>query len=116
MWPTVGFFGYWAGIDTIVIDPFALTDALLARLPSHGKWRIGHFKRRVPRGYRESLRSGENRLVDPGLREYYEHLRLVTQGPLWSPERLATIVRLNLGAHDALRSGDHLEDARHADP
>ncbi len=51
----MGAFGYWAGPDKIIIDPLALSDPFLARLPVHGKWRIGHFPRAIPAGYEGSL-------------------------------------------------------------
>ena len=49
-----------------VLDVCALADPLLARLPSiwNEKWRVGHFERMVPAGYRDSLVSGTNRLSD----------------------------------------------------
>ncbi len=97
--------GYVAGPDVYIIDRFALTNPLLARLPAKyvvPKWRIGHFERRIPEGYEETLRTGENRLTDPLLAEYYEHLTVVTQGPLFTWERLKTIARFHWGAFDHL--------------
>lgn len=97
MYPNVGMFGYWAGTDKIIVDKLALTDPLLARLPVPGFWRIGHFERRVPAGYVESLRTGENHIEDPSLHRLYEDLRLITQGDLLRGERFAAILRMNLG-------------------
>lgn len=94
----IGFLGCAAGPHVHIVDRWALGDPLLARLPAprEEKWRIGHFARSVPDGYLESLRSGENVIGDPRLRDYYERLRLVTRGPLFSADRLWEIVRLNL--------------------
>jgi arabinofuranosyltransferase len=65
-------------------------------------WRIGHFERTLPEGYAETLESGENRIADPNLAEYYDALRRVIAGPLISGERMRDIVRLNLGYYDHL--------------
>jgi hypothetical protein len=40
--------------------------------------------------------------MDPALAEYYGKLRLIIAGPIWSRERLVTIVRFNLGWFDDL--------------
>jgi arabinofuranosyltransferase len=101
-WPAVGIYAYHAGLDKVVIDRFALADPLLARLPSRGRWRVGHFRRAVPSGYLKSVRWRQNFIVDPELREFYEHLRAITEGELVSRERFATIVRMNLGLYDHL--------------
>lgn len=93
----VGFFGYWAGTGKIVVDPYALADPFLARLPALVPWRIGHFERKVPDGYLESIATGQNLLQDPQLRQLYDEIRLITQGPLWRKERMRAIVRANLG-------------------
>ena len=47
----LGVLGYHAGIDKIIVDPLALSDPLLARMPVRGNWRIGHFPREIPDGY-----------------------------------------------------------------
>jgi hypothetical protein len=96
----VGFFGYLSGRDIHVVDFFGLADPFLARLPAERPWRIGHFKRRLPAGYISSLRKGRNEIEDPGLASFYEDVRLVTVGPLWSRERWNAILRLNLGVDD----------------
>lgn len=97
----VGFLGYRAGTEKIVVDELALADPLLARLPVGSEGRVGHLVRELPEGYVESLRSGENRLQDPHLREYYDHLRVLTQAPIFSPGRLSTILKFNLGLYDS---------------
>ncbi len=99
-----GFFGFYAGRDIHVMDILGLGDPLLARLPPRPDpfWRIGHFERGVPEGYTETLLSGENRLAEPHLAEYYDKLTLLTRGPLMSSNRLGAIVRFNLGAYNYL--------------
>jgi arabinofuranosyltransferase len=98
----VGFMGYWAGTDRILIDRLALSDPLLARLPSVRIFRIGHYPRRIPPGYLESVETGDSLIEDAELRAFHERLRIVTEGPLLAPGRLKTIVRMNLGHYDHL--------------
>ncbi len=96
----VGMFGYAAGPEVIVIDQFGLGDPLLARLPvtNPWRWRIGHFQRAVPEGYLRARATGDTGGMQPDLARYWEQLRLVVSGPLFAPERLLAIARLNLGA------------------
>jgi arabinofuranosyltransferase len=98
----IGFTGYFAGPEVHIVDIFALADPLLARLPANPQSRIGHFLRDVPVGYPETLQTGTNQIADPDLAAYYEHLRLVISGPLWSVERMTTLVELLLGRFDHL--------------
>ena len=81
-------------------DRCALSDPLLARMPmiDPTQWRVGHYFRRVPRGYRESLVEDENRIVDPGVRALYADIRAASRAPLFETGRIAAIVRLN--THD----------------
>ena len=101
----VGYFGYLMGPDMHVIDTFGLADPLLARLPAESPWRIGHFRRRLPPGYVQSLRAGENLIEDPGVAAFYDDIQLVTRGQLWTSNRWRAIVQLNLGLHDYLLDG-----------
>ena len=98
----IGYLGYWAGTDRRIIDALGLADPLLARLPCEHPWRIGHFERRLPDGYIESVANNCNVLADPRLARFYDRLRLITQGPLGSAERLRTLVAMNLGLYDPL--------------
>jgi len=118
----VGFMGYWAGREKILIDRLGLTDPLLARLPSQPIWRIGHFPRKIPARYPETVerdvvesmvedmvegaierRTRSASLIeDPGIRAYHERLRIITQAPLFSAERIEIIVRMNLGQYEHL--------------
>ncbi len=99
--PAIGVFGYYAGTNKIILDPLALADPFLARLPVSGVWRAGHFYRCLPTGYEETRRSGINKLQDPILRDYYDHVRPIYVGPLFTGDRLRRIVALNLGLYDA---------------
>ena len=110
---TVGLFGFYAGREAHIVDQYALTEPLLARLPATeywliGKdrpksekfWRIGHFARKIPEGYLETLKSGGNKIVNPGLAKYYEKLSILIKGDLLDLNRLKEIWNFNVGRHD----------------
>jgi arabinofuranosyltransferase len=97
----IGAQGYLAGRQIHIIDTLALPDPLLSRLPSTRPWRIGHFARRLPDGYFQSVQENRNQVVDPDLAAYYDAVRILTRAPLWSSARIVTIVRMNAGAYDA---------------
>ena len=80
-----------------IVDVCGLADPLLSRLPARRDWdwRIGHFEREIPSGYINSIRMQKNMIVDPATRNYYDAIKLVTQGPLFSWERLKMIWLLN---------------------
>jgi hypothetical protein len=101
----IGYSGLHAGPGVHFLDPLALADPLLARLPYVPEWRLvpGHFKRHIPIGYFDSLPDHENQIADPALREYYGQLRTITRGEIWDRARLRTIVAFNLGRFDYLR-------------
>jgi arabinofuranosyltransferase len=94
----IGMFGYAAGPRVHIVDPWALADPLLARLPRRaGPWRIGHMQRDLPQGYLETLRTGDNCIADPQVAALYERVRLLTRGPLLDTRRLREIARAHLG-------------------
>lgn len=86
-----------------LIDECGLADPLLARLPAvfNSEWRIGHFRRMIPPGYHDSLLENTNRLHDQGLAQFYDRIRTVTRGPLFSGHRFAEIWRLNTGRFES---------------
>lgn len=93
--------GYNKGPNTYVIDSYALSDHLLARLPV-SEWEIGHFRRDLPKGYLETLQTGENQIADPDLALYYEKLQFVVTGPLNDWNRISEIWKFNTGQYDYL--------------
>lgn len=96
----VGYFGYYAGPSKFVIDICGLTDPLLARLPAHPDFRIGHFERTVPDGYAEAALAGDaGRLRDPQLREPYRQILQITRGRVFSLERLRTVLAWTFRYH-----------------
>ncbi len=117
----VGFAGFFAGPETYVADYHGLGDPLLSRLPmaksdplytdfctrlnGHAcatPWRVGHYLRNVPAGYLDSLLANSDQIADPGLHKFYEAIRLITRGPIWSSQRWADIAKMNFGSYDAL--------------
>jgi len=99
----LGIKGYSAGPNVHVYDFYALSDPLLARIPSNpGETAPGHLARSVPAGYLETLWSGQNQIEDPALHQYYDRLKLIICGDLLSLERLKEIVNMNLGRYDYL--------------
>lgn len=100
----IGMIGYYSGPYVHIIDGFALADPLLSRLPIEFpiEWRIGHFARQVPEGYRESLEQDENLIVNPFIHEYYEKIRIITRGKIFTRERFKTIFEINIGKYDYL--------------
>lgn len=112
----VGIVGYYGGPNVHVLDVNALGDPLLSRLPARSESRIGHFERRIPLGYEDSLQTGRLVIEDPDLRKYCEVVWSVTRGPVWSASRLGEANRLITGGYDLLldnyvsRSGDWLRE------
>ena len=100
---TIGMTAMTAGRETIVIDEYALSDPLLARLPPKGFRMAGHFRRIVPDGYTQYRVTGSLERMDPDLRAYYEPLRLMITGPLFNWKRIRAIWDFNLGRYDAHR-------------
>ena len=94
----VGRYAFEAGELVHFVDPW-LCDPLLMRLPVWDRkgWRIGHFIRRMPAGYMESLAAGTNRIVHPGLRRFYEALHTVITEPVFAQQRLETLWQLLRG-------------------
>jgi arabinofuranosyltransferase len=105
---TIGMYGLGAGPHRHVVDVFALTEPLLARLPAleDPNWRIGHFFRAIPAGYLAGLRRGENLIQDPNLRQYYDALSTVIKGPLFTAARWRAIADFNLGRYQYLIDQD----------
>ncbi|MCB9784795.1 MAG: hypothetical protein H6751_17640 [Candidatus Omnitrophica bacterium] len=103
---TLGFYGYHAGPDRHLVDIWGIADPLIARLPTYGatQWtnRIGHFTREIPEGYIETLETGVDSFKDRDLAEFYEDLKVITQDPVFSWNRMRTIWNMNRGAYDEL--------------
>ncbi len=97
-----GFAGFFAGPRIHLVEPFAICDPLLARIRPDRWGMHGHFYRELPSGYLESLRTGQDVFEDPGLNAFHAKLRVITQGPLFTRDRLRAIVSMNFGRYDDL--------------
>jgi arabinofuranosyltransferase len=97
-----GLTGFYAGPNVHFIQGLALTDPFLARLPPlyYPNWRSGHFIRLIPRGYTEIEEGTQSSLSDPVLDNYFQKIRLVTQGLLFTTERWQAIWELNTGGFE----------------
>ena len=109
-----GVVGYGFGPLGHFVDIW-LCDPLLARLPvvDLRHWRTGHYEKRIPEGYIESIATNTNRIRHPRLAHYYEALRQVTRGELWSLTRLRTAWDLLLGRYDGDLQAFVESDYRH---
>jgi arabinofuranosyltransferase len=96
--------GYRAPLGQILIDPFALSDPFLARLPAEPPWQIGHFQRRVPAGLLAGLADGTCPLADPALAALCVDVRTVVSGPLFTAERWNAWRRLPRRQREARQS------------
>ena len=98
----IGVIGYGVGEHVHVVDPW-LCDPLLMRLPvaDRDHWRIGHFFRRFPAGFLESLATGDNRIRHPGLARYHDVIRSVVRDPVFAAERWRNLFALWTGRANA---------------
>ncbi|WP_236175751.1 hypothetical protein [Pseudomonas pseudonitroreducens] len=103
----IGAFGYFAGREVEIIDPYALSDPFLARLPVRDGARIGHYERALPGGYLETVLTGSSRLHDPALERLWHLISEVSRGDLFSLARLAAIYELNVRASELVRASTY---------
>jgi arabinofuranosyltransferase len=94
------------GADNIYInDAYALGDPFLARLPAKYEkdWRIGHIRREIPNGYRESVQTGINMVKDNNLAQYLDIIWEITRSKyIFSKSRIQKIININLGKYQYL--------------
>jgi arabinofuranosyltransferase len=93
----IGFAGFAAAGGATLVDPYALSDAFLARLPAARNidWHVGHYRRAIPYGYPQSVADGRCHMDDPELCELFDLVRSVTHGPVFAEGRLDDILRLH---------------------
>lgn len=102
---SIGFDAFYADRNTYIIDEMALADPLLSKLPFWRKryyWRTGHLRRYIPHGYYQTKINDENRIVDENLAEFYNKIKIITQGEIFSKDRLETIWKMNTGQYNHL--------------
>jgi len=83
----IGMYGYYGGEKIKIIDPFALSEPLLARIPAKHDSRIGHFERIIPAGYFEARRIGDYSQMEPAFKDKALQIKAITQLPIFSKER-----------------------------
>lgn len=100
----IGKKGVEMGPNIHIVDMNAIADPLLSHLKqSRGRaWRIGHFGRQIPKGYLESLKTGENQIEEANLAQFYDQIKIITQAPIFSWERFKTILTMNTGGYKHL--------------
>lgn len=91
----IGMTPYAAGADYVFIDPLALADGFIARLPAASGSRVGHYERSIPTGYLESRIFYKNLLQEPALRRLWDDTHIVLRGDIFTWDRFAAIFRLN---------------------
>jgi arabinofuranosyltransferase len=116
IYESIGAFGYYAGPTVHVVDPLALGDPLLSRLPAAPGERIGHFVRAIPIGYIQTLQHGTNQIADPNIALYYSKLQVLISGNLFDPNRLKDIWLFNTGHYDYLIRGHTYQPDPNARP
>jgi arabinofuranosyltransferase len=92
----VGLDGFLAGPSVHIVDPLALTDPLLARLPADcgGPCRPGHLQRAVPEAHLAALASGAvGERGGDALGALQRDVWWMTRGALLSAERWRIILR-----------------------
>jgi len=91
----IGMTPYAAGAKYVFIDPLALSDGFIARLPAAVGGRVGHYERSLPAGYLESRISYKNMMDDPALRRLWDDTHIVFRGEIFTKERFLALFRLN---------------------
>lgn len=78
------------------IDYMGITDPIMARIKTiQEHYAPGHNYRPVPRGYPETLMEGTNKIVHPEIAAYYDRLKNVISGDLFTLSRFMDIIYLN---------------------
>ena len=63
------------------------------------KARAGHYRRKLPEGYFESLRTGKNKIKNQLIAALWDDLVLATRAPIFAEGRFAAMWRLHSGFH-----------------
>ncbi|MDC0449074.1 hypothetical protein OAL67_00505 [bacterium] len=105
---TTGFLSMGAPREAYILDSTSLSDPFMSHIPPSSKksMRAGHVLREIPKGYLKSLEYGFNMVEDSCLHEYYDKIMIISRWDLFNPQRLATVVKMNLGQYNYLLKGD----------
>jgi hypothetical protein len=103
---SIGRWGYRMDRQAKIIDIIAISDPLLARLPCNHRTipSMGILKRDVPQGYLLAAITGNTERMHPDIGVYYQKLRHIVSGDLWSVARVLEIIYFNSGRYDHLRN------------
>lgn len=93
----IGYIGIRGGPGLHVIDECALSEPLIVSLGYFTGQRIGHWRRVSPTNYELSILEDRNLLAQDELRPFYDEVREVTRGNLFSSNRLKIILKWLLG-------------------
>jgi arabinofuranosyltransferase len=96
---SIGMVAFSAGHMVKWVDPLALSDPFLSRLPARDNVRVGHFERAIPEGYLRWRAVREVPKFSVALQSLFDDVVLATTGPLFSSARVHAIWRLNAGRH-----------------
>ncbi len=94
----IGFAGWAAEDRAHLIDPYGLSEPMLARLPAfrNPDWHVGHYQRSIPTGYARSIETGTCAMDNVELCELFHDLQLITKGPLFSMDRALAMHRVGM--------------------
>jgi len=100
----IGFFGWYAGPNIVVLEPWAKGDGFLSHIPAEpGDRMTGHYRRGIPAGYLESIVFEKNLFEDENLAQYYDKLMILQRSDdFFSLERLKIIWNMNTGKYNHL--------------
>lgn len=93
-----GMNGVCMGSKHTLIDGYALTEPLLARLPvkfSKNGFFVAHIWHDFPIGLILSYQKNQNLLADKALAKYYDKVLMITRGDLFTWQRWKYIWQLN---------------------
>lgn len=100
-----GIRGFCRGPKYHIVSYLSITDPLIARLPIdiNDHFIPGHVRKLIPDGYLESLRSNRNLIKDSKLAIYYDKLKSIINGPIWSLQRWKYIYEFNFTSNSRFR-------------
>ncbi|MGA8148244.1 MAG: hypothetical protein WB870_11815 [Gallionellaceae bacterium] len=96
---SAGLLGYYGGPMVHIVDMLALTDPFLARLPAIAGSRVGHYRRKIPAFYTETVTEANPATNIAALRPLLNDITLAVRAPLFAAGRWQAIWRLASGQY-----------------
>jgi arabinofuranosyltransferase len=93
-----GMQAFFAGPTAHVINPAAVTDPVLARLPARTAWQVGVEQRAIPAGYEAVVAGSSASFADPTVARVYAQMVTATRDPVWSWRRIRRLFAINFGS------------------